>query len=62
MSMAASAGMIILGGGLIKHHICNACLMRNVLIMPFISTLDKNLMDLMLVLDQMKLFHGENKG
>jgi deoxyhypusine synthase len=30
MSMAASrAGMIILGGGLIKHHICNACLMRN---------------------------------
>lgn len=30
MSMAASyAGMIILGGGLVKHHICNACLMRN---------------------------------
>ncbi|KAG7193999.1 Deoxyhypusine synthase [Scheffersomyces spartinae] len=30
MSMEAShAGMIILGGGLIKHHICNACLMRN---------------------------------
>lgn len=30
MSMAATrAGMIILGGGLIKHHICNACLMRN---------------------------------
>lgn len=30
MSMAASrAGMLILGGGLIKHHICNACLMRN---------------------------------
>ncbi|CAK9439210.1 uncharacterized protein LODBEIA_P34340 [Lodderomyces beijingensis] len=30
MAMAASrAGMIILGGGLIKHHICNACLMRN---------------------------------
>lgn len=30
MSMAAlRAGMIILGGGLIKHHICNACLMRN---------------------------------
>lgn len=30
MSMAAShAGMIILGGGLIKHHIANACLMRN---------------------------------
>ena len=30
MSMAAlHAGMIILGGGLIKHHICNACLMRN---------------------------------
>mmetsp|Transcript_887 Transcript_887/g.870 ORF Transcript_887/g.870 Transcript_887/m.870 type:complete len:379 (-) Transcript_887:95-1231(-) len=30
MSMAASnAGMILLGGGLIKHHICNACLMRN---------------------------------
>ena len=24
-----SAGMIILGGGLIKHHICNANLMRN---------------------------------
>ena len=23
------AGMIILGGGLIKHHICNANLMRN---------------------------------
>lgn len=30
MSIDASrAGMIILGGGLIKHHICNACLMRN---------------------------------
>ncbi|CAI5758694.1 unnamed protein product [Candida verbasci] len=30
MSMAAyKAGMLILGGGLIKHHICNACLMRN---------------------------------
>ena len=29
-SMESSrAGMIILGGGLIKHHICNACLMRN---------------------------------
>lgn len=26
---AKSAGMIILGGGLIKHHIANACLMRN---------------------------------
>lgn len=30
MAMAATkAGMIILGGGIIKHHICNACLMRN---------------------------------
>lgn len=30
MSMEASrAGMLILGGGLVKHHICNACLMRN---------------------------------
>lgn len=30
MAMAAPrAGMIILGGGVIKHHICNACLMRN---------------------------------
>ncbi|CAI8508797.1 unnamed protein product [Pichia kudriavzevii] len=30
MSMNSfKAGMIILGGGLIKHHICNACLMRN---------------------------------
>ncbi|CAI8505247.1 unnamed protein product [Hanseniaspora opuntiae] len=30
MSMESSkAGMIILGGGLIKHHINNACLMRN---------------------------------
>lgn len=30
MSMDSSrAGMIILGGGLIKHHINNACLMRN---------------------------------
>ena len=31
-SMAVSAkrtGMIILGGGIIKHHIANACLMRN---------------------------------
>ncbi|GAV53324.1 hypothetical protein ZYGR_0AI06080 [Zygosaccharomyces rouxii] len=29
-SMESSrAGMIILGGGLIKHHIANACLMRN---------------------------------
>ncbi|KAK1139481.1 Deoxyhypusine synthase [Aspergillus melleus] len=26
---AARAGMIILGGGVIKHHIANACLMRN---------------------------------
>jgi deoxyhypusine synthase len=24
-----NTGMIILGGGLIKHHICNANLMRN---------------------------------
>lgn len=30
LSMEASqAGMIILGGGLVKHHINNACLMRN---------------------------------
>lgn len=30
ISLAANrAGMILLGGGLIKHHICNACLMRN---------------------------------
>jgi deoxyhypusine synthase len=26
---AARAGMIILGGGIVKHHIANACLMRN---------------------------------
>ena len=26
---AKAAGMIILGGGVIKHHISNACLMRN---------------------------------
>ena len=26
---AQRAGMIILGGGLVKHHIANACLMRN---------------------------------
>ena len=26
---ATRAGMIILGGGVIKHHIANACLMRN---------------------------------
>merc|ERR1712020_550431 len=26
---AINTGMIILGGGLIKHHICNANLMRN---------------------------------
>ncbi|RPA87575.1 Deoxyhypusine synthase [Ascobolus immersus RN42] len=26
---AKAAGMIILGGGIIKHHIANACLMRN---------------------------------
>lgn len=26
---AARAGMIILGGGVVKHHIANACLMRN---------------------------------
>jgi deoxyhypusine synthase len=26
---AKRAGMIILGGGVIKHHIANACLMRN---------------------------------
>ncbi|KAL8810534.1 MAG: hypothetical protein Q9200_002502 [Gallowayella weberi] len=30
MAMKAKrAGMIILGGGLVKHHIANACLMRN---------------------------------
>lgn len=30
MAMSApKAGMIILGGGVIKHHIANACLMRN---------------------------------
>ncbi|CEP62231.1 deoxyhypusine synthase LALA0_S05e00804g [Lachancea lanzarotensis] len=30
LSMEASkAGMLLLGGGLIKHHIANACLMRN---------------------------------
>lgn len=30
MSMNAfKAGMLILGGGLVKHHIANACLMRN---------------------------------
>merc|ERR1711916_9636 len=26
---AKKSGMIILGGGLVKHHICNANLMRN---------------------------------
>ena len=26
---AKKTGMIILGGGLVKHHICNANLMRN---------------------------------
>ena len=26
---AKQVGMIILGGGIIKHHIANACLMRN---------------------------------
>ena len=26
---AKATGMIILGGGLVKHHICNANLMRN---------------------------------
>lgn len=26
---AKAAGMIILGGGVVKHHIANACLMRN---------------------------------
>ncbi|EIF48138.1 Deoxyhypusine synthase [Brettanomyces bruxellensis] len=26
---ATRAGMILLGGGMIKHHICNSCLMRN---------------------------------
>lgn len=26
---ATRAGMIVLGGGLVKHHIANACLMRN---------------------------------
>ena len=30
MALAAKrAGMIILGGGVVKHHIANACLMRN---------------------------------
>mmetsp|Transcript_11536 Transcript_11536/g.13742 ORF Transcript_11536/g.13742 Transcript_11536/m.13742 type:complete len:125 (+) Transcript_11536:1-375(+) len=30
MAMAANnTGMIILGGGVVKHHICNANLMRN---------------------------------
>ncbi|EEP79171.1 deoxyhypusine synthase [Uncinocarpus reesii 1704] len=28
-TFAERAGMIILGGGIIKHHIANACLMRN---------------------------------
>lgn len=26
---AKRAGMIVLGGGVVKHHIANACLMRN---------------------------------
>ena len=26
---ASRAGMIVLGGGVVKHHIANACLMRN---------------------------------
>ena len=26
---AARADMIVLGGGIVKHHIANACLMRN---------------------------------
>ncbi|CAF4413416.1 unnamed protein product, partial [Adineta steineri] len=26
---AKSTGMLILGGGIVKHHICNANLMRN---------------------------------
>ena len=26
---AARAGIVVLGGGIVKHHIANACLMRN---------------------------------
>lgn len=35
---AANSGMIILGGGLIKHHICNANLMVK-LVVPFRSSM-----------------------
>ncbi len=35
---AANSGMIILGGGLIKHHICNANLMVNFIICTTLSS------------------------
>jgi deoxyhypusine synthase len=40
---AANSGMIIIGGGLIKHHICNANLMvRNFRSTYFLNVLNKD--------------------
>jgi len=34
---AANSGMIIIGGGVIKHHICNANLMVSVYYLLFVD-------------------------
>ena len=59
IAMAApKAGMIILGGGLIKHHIANACLMRNGADFAVSLTLLKSSTVVMPVQDQTRLSAG----
>lgn len=60
---AKRTGMIILGGGVVKHHVCNANLMRNGAdYSVFINTgqvisllISRSLMEVIAVLDLMKL-------
>lgn len=70
---APCTGMVILGGGLVKHHTCNANLMRNgaefsvfintgqVCFVVYVATYreNRNLMVAILVQAQTKLFLGE---
>ncbi|XP_057776232.1 deoxyhypusine synthase-like [Salvia miltiorrhiza] len=51
-------GMIILGGGLPKHHICNANMMRNGADYACLLTLHRSLTGVIQVLVQMKLCPG----
>lgn len=63
---AVNTGMIILGGGLIKHHICNANLMVNHILVNFhdshASILQRNGADYSVFINTASEFDGSDSG